>query len=218
MFTAFLGDKHPSKLAENGHVHIVGVEAGGEHGPWLPDGTETDKHAATLTNGVIGVLHGSRTYLLQTSDGQIKETHSISAGLDYPGVGPQHAQLKFSGRVNYMYTTDSQALEAQRVVSRAEGILPALEPSHAMHQVCELAKTMRKDQIVLVNLCGRGDKDMLHVAKARGVKIDTDVLLTKDEGYAAMDGGKGKTSVGMKHLAMLAVAFGAGALLASKMR
>jgi len=217
MFTAFLSDKHESKEAKNGHVKIVGVEAGGEHGPWLPDGTETDKHAATLTNGVIGVLHGSRTYLLQTHDGQIKETHSISAGLDYPGVGPQHAQLKFTGRVDYMYTTDSQALEAQRVVSRAEGILPALEPSHAMHQVMELAKTMRKDQIVLVNLCGRGDKDMLHVAKARGVTIDTDVLLTKDEGYAAMDGGKSKTPAGTG-LLYLATAFACGALVAMAAR
>ena len=172
MFSAFLDDTHPSGDAKKGHVKIVGVEAGGEHGPWLPDGTETDKHAATLTNGVVGVLHGSRTYLLQTKDGQIKETHSISAGLDYPGVGPQHAQLKFSGRVDYMYTTDSQALDAQRMVSRAEGILPALEPSHAMHQVMQLAKGMRKDQIVLVNLCGRGDKDMHTVARAMGVTLD----------------------------------------------
>ena len=187
MFTAFLGDKHESKLASNGHVHIVGVEAGGEHGPWLPDGTETDQHAATLTNGVIGVLHGSRTFLLQTPDGQIKETHSISAGLDYPGVGPQHAMLKATGRVDYKFTTDSQALDAQRFLSRTEGIVPALEPSHALHTTMELAKTMRPDQIVLVNLCGRGDKDMLHVAKARGVVIDTDVILTKEGGYQAMD-------------------------------
>jgi len=190
MFHAFLGDVHESKQASNGHVSIVGVEAGGEHGPWLPDGQETDQHAATLTNGVIGVLHGSRTYLLQTPDGQIKETHSISAGLDYPGVGPQHAQLKFSGRVDYKFATDSQALDAQRLISRKEGIVPALEPSHALHITCELAKKMRPDQIVLVNLCGRGDKDMLHVAKARGVVIETDVKLTKEEGYAAMDGAK----------------------------
>jgi len=190
MFHAFLKDVHESKQAAKGHVHIVGVEAGGEHGPWLPDGTETDKHAATLTNGVVGVLHGSRTFLLQTPDGQIKETHSISAGLDYPGVGPQHAMLKATGRVDYKYATDSQALDAQRLVSRKEGILPALEPSHALHTTMELAKQMRPDQIVLVNLCGRGDKDMLHVAKARGVVIDTDVKLTKEEGYEAMDGKK----------------------------
>eukprot|EP00931_Biecheleriopsis_adriatica_P020241 TRINITY_DN13593_c0_g1_i1.p1 TRINITY_DN13593_c0_g1~~TRINITY_DN13593_c0_g1_i1.p1 ORF type:complete len:739 (-),score=157.24 TRINITY_DN13593_c0_g1_i1:40-2256(-) len=172
MFSAFLPDKE---------VRIVGVEAGGVHGPWLPDGTETDKHSATLTHGTIGVLHGSRTYLLQSPDGQIKETHSISAGLDYPGVGPQHAALKACGRVDYMFATDSQALDAMRLVSRKEGIVPALEPSHALHTTMELAKKMPKDQIVLVNLCGRGDKDMLHVAKARGVSIDTDVKLTKDE-------------------------------------
>jgi tryptophan synthase beta subunit len=216
MFSAFLGDTHPSKKAEKGHVHIIGVEAGGEHGPWMPDGTETDKHAATLTNGVVGILHGSRTYLLQTDDGQIKETHSISAGLDYPGVGPQHAMLKATGRVEYKYATDGQALEAQRVVSRTEGILPALEPSHAMHIVCQEAAKMSKDEIILVNLCGRGDKDMLHVAKARGVTIDTDVILTKDEGYAAMDGestgggGSGATIVAV------AAAFALGALVAKK--
>jgi len=172
MFSAFLEDKS---------VRIVGVEAGGEHGPWLPDGTETDKHSATLTHGTVGVLHGSRTYLLQTSDGQIKETHSISAGLDYPGVGPQHASLKASGRVEYKYATDSHALDAMRLVSRTEGIVPALEPSHALHQTMELAKQLPKDQIVIVNLCGRGDKDMLHVAKARGVSIDVDVKLNKSD-------------------------------------
>ncbi|CAE8640439.1 unnamed protein product [Polarella glacialis] len=172
MFSAFIDDKE---------VRLVGVEAGGVHGPWTPDGKETDKHSATLTKGTIGVLHGSRTYLLQTPDGQIKETHSISAGLDYPGVGPQHAALKACGRVEYMYTTDSQALEAMRLVSRKEGIVPALEPSHALHTTMELARKMTKDQIIMINLCGRGDKDMLHVAKARGVTIDTDVLLTKDD-------------------------------------
>mmetsp|Transcript_47327 Transcript_47327/g.133506 ORF Transcript_47327/g.133506 Transcript_47327/m.133506 type:complete len:742 (-) Transcript_47327:217-2442(-) len=172
MFNAFLPDKE---------VKLVGVEAGGVHGPWLPDGTETDKHSATLTHGTVGVLHGSRTYLLQSDDGLIKETHSISAGLDYPGVGPQHAQLKASGRVEYKFATDGQALDAMQLVSRKEGIVPALEPSHALHTTMELAKTMPKDKIVLVNLCGRGDKDMLHVAKARGITIDTDVILTKDE-------------------------------------
>ena len=199
-------------------MRIIGVEAGGEHGPWMPDGTETDKHAATLTNGVVGVLHGSRTYLLQTHDGQIKETHSISAGLDYPGVGPQHSALKAAGRVDYMYATDSQALDAQRQVSRAEGILPALEPSHAMHQVFEQAKKMRKDQIVLVNLCGRGDKDMLHVAKARGVTLETDILLTKEEGYQSLDATpKAAAGRGVSWL-HVAVAFACGALLATKLR
>merc|ERR1712187_533115 len=134
-----------------------------------------------MGHGSIGVLHGSRTYLLQTPDGRIKETHSISAGLDYPGVGPQHAALKACGRVQYKFATDSQALDAMRLVSRKEGIVPALDPSHAMHGAMELAKTMSKDKIILVNLCGRGDKDMLHVAKARGVNIDTNVLLTKDD-------------------------------------
>jgi tryptophan synthase len=172
MFSGFLEDKS---------VRIMGVEAGGEHGPTRPDGTATDKHSATLTAGTIGVLHGSRTYLLQSHDGQIKETHSISAGLDYPGVGPQHAQLKACGRVEYRFTTDTQALDAMRLLSRKEGIVPALEPSHAVHQAMEVAKTLPKDKIVLLNLCGRGDKDMLHVAKARGVDIDTNVMLTKDE-------------------------------------
>jgi len=172
MFSAFLEDKE---------VRIIGVEAGGEHGPWLPDGSETDKHSATLTKGTVGVLHGSRTYLLQSPDGQIKETHSISAGLDYPGVGPQHASLKACGRVEYVFATDQQALDAMRTVSRKEGIVPALEPSHALHQTMELAKSLPKDKIVLMNLCGRGDKDMLHVAKARGVVIDTDVKLNKTD-------------------------------------
>eukprot|EP01062_Namystynia_karyoxenos_P010850 TRINITY_DN13869_c0_g1_i1.p1 TRINITY_DN13869_c0_g1~~TRINITY_DN13869_c0_g1_i1.p1 ORF type:complete len:767 (+),score=288.07 TRINITY_DN13869_c0_g1_i1:109-2301(+) len=170
MFTAFLPDKA---------VRIVGVEAGGEHGPKLPDGSDTDKHSATLTLGTVGTLHGARTYLLQTADGQIKETHSISAGLDYPGVGPQHAALKKTGRVEYVYATDSQALDAMRTLSRSEGIVPALEPSHALHVTMEMARSMPKDKIVLMNLCGRGDKDMLHVAKARGVTIDTDVRLNK---------------------------------------
>ncbi|CAL1150879.1 unnamed protein product [Cladocopium goreaui] len=172
MFNAFLEDKE---------VRIIGVEAGGEHGPWLPDGSDTDKHSATLTKGTVGVLHGSRTYLLQSPDGQIKETHSISAGLDYPGVGPQHASLKACGRVEYVFATDQQALDAMRTVSRKEGIVPALEPSHALHQTMEFAKSLPKDKIVLVNLCGRGDKDMLHVAKARGVVIDTDVKLNKTD-------------------------------------
>ncbi len=124
------------------------------------------------------------------------DTHT---GLDYPGVGPQHASLKASGRVEYTYTTDSQALEAMRVVSRKEGIVPALEPSHAMHTAMEFAKTMAKDKIILVNLCGRGDKDMLHVAKARGVTIDTDVKLTKEEvAEHEADEPKGKKRKGRK--------------------
>jgi tryptophan synthase beta subunit len=223
MFTAFLGDKDTvdkstgkvTKKAPISHVKIVGVEAGGESGPWLEDGTETDKHAATLTNGVIGVLHGSRTYLLTTPDGQIKETHSISAGLDYPGVGPQHAILKATGRVDYKFTTDSQALDAMRVVSRLEGIVPALEPSHAMHTSMELAKTMRPDQIVLVNLCGRGDKDMLHVAKARGIVIDTDVLLTKTDVAAKERRGGSGAPAGFNWAAAMA-ALAVGALICTR--
>lgn len=172
MFSAFLEDKD---------VKIVGVEAGGEHGPTKPDGTPTDKHSCTLTSGTLGVLHGSTTYLLQTHDGQIKETHSISAGLDYPGVGPQHAALKACGRVQYKFATDTQALDAMREVSRVEGIVPALEPSHAVHSAMQIAKEMPSDKIVLLNLCGRGDKDMLHVAKARGVQIEADVMLTKTD-------------------------------------
>jgi len=172
MFTAFLQDKD---------VRIVGVEAGGEHGPVLPDGQPTLKHSATLTAGRPGVLHGTRTYLLQDTDGQVQQTHSISAGLDYPGVGPQHAALKDSGRVDYVFATDSQALDAMRLVSRKEGIVPALEPSHAVSAAMDLAKGMSEDKIVLLNLCGRGDKDMLHVAKARGVVIDTDVKLNKSD-------------------------------------
>mmetsp|Transcript_150983 Transcript_150983/g.366726 ORF Transcript_150983/g.366726 Transcript_150983/m.366726 type:complete len:704 (+) Transcript_150983:84-2195(+) len=162
MFSAFLDDKS---------VEIHGVEAGGTVADPKPDGDATKLHSATLSAGTPGVLHGSRTYLLQTAEGQITETHSISAGLDYPGVGPQHAALKDSGRVKYVSVTDGQALEALQTVSRTEGIIPALEPSHALYYSMELCKSRPKDHIVLVNLCGRGDKDMLSVAKALGVKL-----------------------------------------------
>merc|ERR1719183_1443175 len=162
MFQAFLGDEQ---------VSIIGVEAGGKDGPPMPDGTGSEEHSATLTAGRPGVLHGSRTYLIQSDDGQIVETHSISAGLDYPGVGPQHAALKDSGRVKYVSVTDNEALDALQMLSRTEGIIPALEPAHAIYFACELCKTMPKDHIVLVNLCGRGDKDMLSVAKALGVAL-----------------------------------------------
>merc|ERR1719281_2335813 len=159
MFSAFLDDKD---------VSIIGVEAGGEAGPPMPDGSGSEKHSATLTAGTPGVLHGSRTYLIQDKQGQIIETHSISAGLDYPGVGPQHAALKDCGRVQYVPVTDGQALEAMQMMSRTEGIIPALEPSHAIWHAMELCKKLPKDKIVLMNLCGRGDKDMLSVAKAMG--------------------------------------------------
>mmetsp|Transcript_27464 Transcript_27464/g.81827 ORF Transcript_27464/g.81827 Transcript_27464/m.81827 type:complete len:143 (-) Transcript_27464:55-483(-) len=136
-----------------------------------PDGAEVKEHSATLVAGSPGVLHGSRTFLLQNASGNITETHSISAGLDYPGVGPQHSHLKETGRVKYVSVTDRQALDALKMLSRTEGIIPALEPSHALHHSIELCKSLPKDKIVLLNLCGRGDKDMMNVAKAEGVKL-----------------------------------------------
>jgi len=162
MFSAFL---------EDSSVELIGVEAGGKEGPPMPDGSGSAEHSSTLTAGTPGVLHGSRTYLIQDKEGQILETHSISAGLDYPGVGPQHAALKDSGRVQYVPVNDGQALEAMQICSRYEGIIPALEPSHAVYHALQLCKSKPKDQIVLLNLCGRGDKDMLSVAKALGVKL-----------------------------------------------
>jgi len=162
MFQAFLDDEK---------VAIIGVEAGGKDGPPRADGGGSKEHSATLTAGTPGVLHGSRTYLIQDPQGQIVETHSISAGLDYPGVGPQHAALKDSGRVKYVAVTDSQALDALQTLSRTEGIIPALEPAHAVYHAFEACKKLPKDHIVLVNLCGRGDKDMMSVAKALGVVL-----------------------------------------------
>jgi tryptophan synthase len=162
MFSAFLDDEK---------VELLGVEAGGKDGPPMPDGSGSEFHSATLTAGRPGVLHGSRTYLIQDKEGQIVETHSISAGLDYPGVGPQHAALKDSGRVKYVAVTDSQALDALQTLSRTEGIIPALEPSHALYHSFQVCKSKPKDHIVLLNLCGRGDKDMLSVAKALGVVL-----------------------------------------------
>jgi len=162
MYAGFLDDKD---------VELHGVEAGGVSGPPMPDGSGSKEHSATLTAGRPGVLHGSRTYLIQDDAGQIIETHSISAGLDYPGVGPQHAALKDSGRVKYVSATDGQALDAMQTMSRTEGIIPALEPSHAIWHAMELCKKLPKDKIVLMNLCGRGDKDMLSVAKAMGVVL-----------------------------------------------
>ena len=145
-------------------VQIVGVEAGGY-------GLETDKHAASLTGGRPGVLHGNRTYLLQNEDGQINDAHSISAGLDYPGIGPEHAWLHDHGRVDYVSVTDSEALEAFQLCCRTEGIIPALEPAHALAHVAKIAPTMDKEQIIVMNLCGRGDKDIFTVADALGVDI-----------------------------------------------
>ena len=143
-------------------VRLVGVEAAG-------DGIESGRHAASLSAGRPGVLHGNRTYLLQDEDGQIIETHSISAGLDYPGVGPEHAWLKDSGRAEYVGITDAEALKAFHDLCRLEGIIPALESSHALAYAAKLAPTLSTDRIILVNLSGRGDKDMHTVAEKSGI-------------------------------------------------
>jgi len=155
-----MGIFHPYIPIEG--VRLIGVEAAG-------DGIETGRHAASLTAGHIGVLHGNRTYLLQDENGQIIETHSISAGLDYPGVGPEHAWLKDSGRAEYVTITDNEALDAFHKLCRIEGIIPALESSHAIAYATKLAPTLPKDKILLVNLSGRGDKDMHTVAEKSGI-------------------------------------------------
>jgi len=145
-------------------VEMVGVEAGGE-------GIGTGRHAASLNKGRPGVLHGNRTYLLQDEDGQIEEAHSISAGLDYPGIGPEHAWLYEAGRVSYVSATDSEALEAFQVCARLEGIVAALEPAHALAHVIKVAPKMPSDHIIVMNMCGRGDKDIFTVADALGVSL-----------------------------------------------
>ena len=155
-----MGIFHPYIGFEN--TRLVGVEAAGE-------GLESGKHSASLQRGSPGVLHGNRTYILQDENGQITETHSVSAGLDYPGVGPEHAWLKDSGRAEYVGVTDAEALEAFHYLCRTEGIIPALESSHAIAYAMKLARTMKKDQHILVNLSGRGDKDIGTVADLAGV-------------------------------------------------
>ncbi len=150
-----IGLFHPF-LADS-RVSMIGVEPAGK-------GLDTSEHCASLTKGKPGVLHGNRTYLLQDGDGQINEGHTISAGLDYPGVGPEHAWLKESGRVSYASATDAEALEAFHFLSTVEGIIPALEPSHAIAEVMKTAKLMAPDKIIIVNLCGRGDKDIFTVS------------------------------------------------------
>jgi len=145
-------------------VKLVGVEAAG-------DGLDSGRHAASLERGRPGVLHGNRTYLLQDADGQIIETHSISAGLDYPGVGPEHAYLKDCGRAEYVGITDAEALQAFHDLCRFEGIIPALESSHALAYAAKLAPTLARDKVLLVNLSGRGDKDMHTVAEKSGIKF-----------------------------------------------
>jgi tryptophan synthase beta chain len=157
-----IGLFHP--FLKDPEVAIYGVEAAG-------DGLTTGRHAAPLTAGRPGVLHGNRTYLMEDDDGQIIETHSISAGLDYPGVGPEHAWLKDTGRATYDAVTDDEALAAFHALTRIEGIIPALESSHALAYAAKLAPTMRKDQSILINLSGRGDKDMHTVAAREGIKL-----------------------------------------------
>jgi tryptophan synthase beta chain len=155
LFHPFLDDKA---------VRIIGVEAGGK-------GVETGEHAASLTGGRPGVLHGNRTYLLQDKEGQITEAHSISAGLDYPGIGPEHSWLKEQGRVEYVSATDNEALAAFQLLCKLEGIIPALEPAHALAHVTKLAPTLPKDNLLVMNLCGRGDKDVFAVAERLGMKV-----------------------------------------------
>ena len=155
LFHPFLDDKD---------VAIYGVEAAGY-------GVDTDKHAASIAGGRPGVLHGMRTYLLQDDDGQIIEPHSISAGLDYPGIGPEHAWLADVGRVDYVSATDQEALEAFQLCCRLEGIIPALEPAHALAHVMKIAPDLPSDHLICMNMCGRGDKDVFTVAEALGVKL-----------------------------------------------
>ncbi len=157
-----IGLFHP--FLDDSNVRLIGVEAAGK-------GLESGEHAASLSRGRPGVLHGNRTYLLQNEDGQILEAHSISAGLDYPGIGPEHSWLHDIGRVEYVAATDAQALDAFQLCTRHEGIIPALEPSHALAHVAKIAPQMREDEIILMNLCGRGDKDIFAVAQHLGVEL-----------------------------------------------
>jgi len=157
-----MGLFHP--FLDDRTVRIIGVEAGGK-------GIETGEHAASLIGGRPGVLHGNRTYLLQDKEGQIQEAHSISAGLDYPGIGPEHSWLKEQGRVEYVSATDNEALAAFQLLCKLEGIIPALEPAHALAHVTKLAPTLPKDNLLVMNLCGRGDKDVFAVAERLGMKI-----------------------------------------------
>jgi tryptophan synthase beta chain len=157
-----MGLFHP--FLDDPEVRMIGVEAAGH-------GIETGKHAAALTAGSPGVLHGSRSYLLQDDDGQVIEPHSISAGLDYPGVGPEHSWLKDHGRVDYVPIRDDEALAAFRLCSEQEGILPALEPAHALAHVIKFAPSLPKHHVIVMNLCGRGDKDIFTVADAMGFDL-----------------------------------------------
>jgi tryptophan synthase beta chain len=157
-----IGLFHP--FLDDPGVAMIGVEAGGH-------GIETGLHAASLTGGLPGVLHGNRTYLLQDEDGQIRDAHSISAGLDYPGIGPEHAWLHDLGRVQYVSITDREALDAFQLSSRLEGIIPALEPAHALAHVAKIAPALPRDHLIVMNMCGRGDKDIFAVAEHLGVTL-----------------------------------------------
>jgi tryptophan synthase beta chain len=157
-----MGLFHP--FLDDSSVRLIGVEAAGH-------GLDTAFHAASLSGGRPGVLHGNMTYLLQNEDGQITEAHSISAGLDYPGIGPEHSWLHDIGRVEYVAATDHEALDAFQLCTRTEGIIPALEPAHALAHVAKIAPGLPKDTIIVMNLCGRGDKDIFTVAEALGVKL-----------------------------------------------
>jgi len=157
-----MGLFHP--FLDDEGIRIIGVEAAG-------DGIDTGRHAASLAAGSPGVLHGNRTYLLQDGGGQIIEAHSISAGLDYPGIGPEHAWLHDMGRVDYVSVTDAEALDAFQLCSKLEGIIPALEPSHALAHVLKIAPDLPSDHIIVMNMCGRGDKDVFSVAAALGVSL-----------------------------------------------
>ena len=157
-----MGLFHP--FLDDSDIRIIGVEAGGL-------GLETPDHAASLAGGLPGVLHGNRTYLLQDDDGQIIEGHSISAGLDYPGIGPEHAFLRDAGRVEYVSATDAEALEAFQLITRLEGIIPALEPSHALAHVGKIAPDLPRDHLMVMNMCGRGDKDVFAVAEHLKVNL-----------------------------------------------
>jgi tryptophan synthase beta chain len=159
-----MGLFHP--FLDDEGVRIIGVEAAGL-------GIDSGKHCASLTAGAPGVLHGNRTYLLQTDDGQIIDGHSISAGLDYPGIGPEHSWLKESGRVEYVSITDAEALEAFQLCTAKEGIIPALEPAHALAHVAKIAGELPKDHLLVMNMCGRGDKDVFTVARHLGIELKT---------------------------------------------
>ena len=157
-----MGLFHP--FLDERDMRIIGVEAAGL-------GVETGKHAASITGGQPGVLHGNRTYLLQTDDGQIIDAHSISAGLDYPGIGPEHSWLNDTGRVEYVSVTDQEALDAFQLCCQTEGIIPALEPAHALAHVSKIASEFDSNQILVMNMCGRGDKDVFSVAEALGESL-----------------------------------------------